>query len=79
MATEILTIYKSVFINGKEYSKLVAQGIYTNERLQKFKDRAKKVTFEFIEKGQYLNSMIVLKHPQNTRDIFKQKFEIPFN
>ena len=67
------------FENGKsvEYAKLLAVAVNLPKFEDKYKERAKKETFEFIDNGQYLHKINVYRCQGNFN--FKRAELIPFN
>jgi hypothetical protein len=61
-----------------EKMRLVAQGVYSKERLEKFSKRAKDKTFEYTDKGEYLHRQEVYIAPKNARTPYDNKYKISF-
>jgi len=71
-----ISLYET-FLDDKniEVSRLLVQGVYSEERLKKFIERATEGTFEMFDKGRYDYKQEVFVHPRNVREPFLDKYK----
>jgi len=75
----ILTIAETIYINGVEYCRLLAQAIDTKEKETNFLNRAKEGTAKKIDAGNYTDSISVYRSPKNSTTPTAEKYKIAFN
>lgn len=72
----ILSVYESFFVNGKEYMRIIVQGIDTKERREKLIKRIKSAIESAIDRGDYLYSQNLFCHPPKASKPYLQKYQI---
>jgi hypothetical protein len=73
---KVISLYESFYENGKEYMRLLAQGIFTKEREEKFKKRAKEAMDKKFDEGRYDYKQEVYVHNKNVRKPYLQKYQV---
>jgi hypothetical protein len=73
---KIISLYESFYVDGKEYMRLIAQGLYTQEKLDKFIERAKSATFAKFDDGRYDYKQEVYVHKKNVREPYLDKYKV---
>lgn len=73
---KIISLYESLYENGKEYMRLLAQGVYTKEREEQFKKRAKEAIDKKFDEGRYDYKQEVYVHNKNVREPYLQKYQV---
>ena len=73
---KIISLYESFYENGKEYMRLLAQGVYTKEREEQFKKRAKEAIDKKFDEGRYDYKQEVYVHNKNVREPYLQKYQV---
>jgi hypothetical protein len=74
---DTISLYET-FLDDKniEVSRLLVQGVYSDERLKKMLERATEGTFEMFDKGRYDYKQEVYVHPRNVREPFADKYRV---
>lgn len=73
---KIISLYEEDTDSKGEFFRLKAQALFSEEKLDKYKERAKKETMEFIDKGQYMKVVNVYVHPKNAREPYLDKYKV---
>jgi hypothetical protein len=75
-SADTLSLYET-FLDDKnrEVMRILAQSIYSEERLKKFIERAEKGTFDMFDKGRYDYKQEVFLHPRGVREPYLDKYK----
>lgn len=72
----ILSVYETSFIDGKEYLKILVQGIDTQERRERLTRHIKEANKKEIDKGNYLYEQNLYAHPNKAIKPYLDKYKI---
>ncbi len=73
---DIISLYESYLLNGREVSAILMQGVFSDERLQKVIKRAKDATGKAISDGNYTYVQNVYVHPVQAKKPYLEKYKI---